>query len=161
MTIQLRPLSESNWRQAVDLHTSQEQLDLWQQYARLQDKYYVSANVVTLADANFYATTEMMGLYAGDKMVGFVAYEPTAEADEPNEGYAINRFMIEFRYQGMGYGRRGLEAVIAHLTEKPDCKKIWTSVIPENTVARNLYKRLGFRPTGEMDEGEIELVLRI
>jgi diamine N-acetyltransferase len=88
-------------------------------------------------------------------MVGFLMYEPQTIENQP--GYFISRLMIDYRYQHNGYGRAGMKAILAELQARPNCYHISTSVHPENTVARQLYERLGFMATGERDEDKIVL----
>ena len=62
--------------------------------------------------------------------------------------------MIDRKHQGKGYGRAAMEALIAMMTERVGCEEIVTSFVSANTVAANLYASLGFRPTGEIEDGE-------
>ena len=54
-----------------------------------------------------------------------------------------------------------LEAVIATMAERVGCAEIVTSCVPENAVAAGLYASLGFRPTGEVEDGEPLVRLRL
>ncbi len=152
--IELRSINQDNWRNCADLQTSQEQLDLWRQFTLLQDTYGVVANVLSLADASVYPSAQTFAIYAGESMVGFVAYEPLRDTPD-NSGYSIYRFMIDFRYQGMGYGRQALQEVVGLLSQKADCREIYTTVMPENHIARTLYRSAGFQDTGDIEDGEV------
>lgn len=92
-------------------------------------------------------------------MVGFLMYAPLA--DENNDGYEIYRLMVDYRHAGHGYGRTSMQTAIDALKSRPDCRRIRTSVDPENVVAERIYRSLGFEPTGEMDEDEVVLELRV
>lgn len=84
-------------------------------------------------------------------MVGFAMYGREAET-----GFDwIIRLMIDTRYQGRGYGRAAMEELLARLKQAPDSKGIKISYRPENRTAERLYAQLGFRPTGEIEEGEV------
>ena len=63
--------------------------------------------------------------------------------------------MVGVEYQGRGYGRAAIEQALDLLKRQPDCREILISYMPENTVAERLYASLGFRPTGEIDDGEV------
>jgi diamine N-acetyltransferase len=54
-----------------------------------------------------------------------------------------------------------MEAVIELMAERVGCEEIVTSFVPENAVAAGLYASLGFRPTGEVEDGEPLLRLRL
>ncbi|RHZ49826.1 GNAT family N-acetyltransferase [Aspergillus thermomutatus] len=90
---------------------------------------------------------------------------------DPDEAYYIWRFMIDGRYQGLGYGRRGVEFAIAHIRQhNPQAKQLGVmSTPPEGKMSGNpaknvkpedspykFYQKLGFRETAPPDEdGEI------
>jgi RimJ/RimL family protein N-acetyltransferase len=61
--------------------------------------------------------------------------------------------------QRRGYGRSAMSEVIGRLRSTPGCRRIRTSFEPNNKVADALYYSLGFRKTGEVDEGETVTVL--
>ena len=69
--------------------------------------------------------------------------------------------MIDREHQGQGYGRAAMEAVIAMMAERVGCEEIVTSFNPANAVAANLYTSLGFQPTGEIEDDEPLLLLRL
>jgi Ser/Thr protein kinase RdoA (MazF antagonist) len=48
-----------------------------------------------------------------------------------------------------------MEAVISRIRQQESRREIRLSYHPDNTVAAHLYERLGFRPTGELQAGEI------
>jgi diamine N-acetyltransferase len=83
--------------------------------------------------------------------VGFVMYRQLPGTDIA----WIQRIMIDARYQNKGYGRVAMEAVISRIRRQESSREIRLSYHPDNTVAAHLYKRLGFRPTGELQDGEI------
>ncbi|MBT3276079.1 MAG: hypothetical protein HN368_23225 [Spirochaetales bacterium] len=51
--------------------------------------------------------------------------------------------------------------VISRLKDTPGCARIRTSFMPTNAVAESLYYGLGFRKTGEADEGEVVAALPV
>jgi diamine N-acetyltransferase len=63
--------------------------------------------------------------------------------------------MIDARYQNKGYGRVATEAVISSIRQQESSREIRLSYHADNAVAAHLYMRLGFRPTGELQDGEI------
>ena len=62
--------------------------------------------------------------------------------------------MIDNRFQGRGYGRAALNAIV-ELVRDRGLPTIRLSVVPENVQALDFYRRNGFTETGEIDGGEI------
>lgn len=67
--------------------------------------------------------------------------------------------MIDARFQGRGIGRNALLQVIAHVRSKGVFAKLELSYVPGLNSPEQFYRRLGFRPNGEVDDGEIVLEL--
>lgn len=63
--------------------------------------------------------------------------------------------------QQKGYGRAAMEQLIARLSAHEDCQGIDISYEPENHVAQSFYASLGFRETGEIDDGEVVALLSL
>ena len=63
--------------------------------------------------------------------------------------------IVDHRYQGNGYGRAAMQAVIDEVRRNaPNCRSLGLSYKAENVIARRLYESLGFLPFDEKD-GEI------
>jgi RimJ/RimL family protein N-acetyltransferase len=54
-----------------------------------------------------------------------------------------------------------MEAVIDQMAERVGCDEIVTSYNPANVVAAGLYASLGFPPTGEIEDDEPLVLLRL
>lgn len=137
-----------------------------------KEKDFVATNAESLIEA--YAAIQSgytalpFGLYEEDTPVGFVmlGYGSIGDEEEPsvvNDSYCIWRFMIDAAYQGRGYGKKGMDAVLAYLRTRPcgDAAWCWLSYEPENTAAKALYARCGFYETGETDGDEIVAVRKL
>ena len=131
---------------------------------------FVATNAESLIEA--FAVRESgfvalpFGLYQDDVPVGFVmfGYGSLGEGDEPavSEGnYCLWRLMIDEKYQGKGFGKAAMEAVLAYIRTWPcgPAKVCWVSYEPENIAAKALYAKFGFRENGERDGDEIVAVL--
>ena len=148
MAITLRELTRDTWEECVDLDVTEHQRD------------FVSSNLVSLAEAQFYPGTVCRAVYADDVMVGFVMYGPDAEYAPGEQGaYAFVRLMIDQHHQGKGYARTTIAAVIEAVKNLPDSRVLYTSYVPENTHAGHLYTTMGFQQTGGMLDGEIIVAL--
>jgi len=142
-SIELRRITRENFRECIRLSVAEGQ------------RKFVASNMYSLAEAKADGVSNPLAIYADDKMVGFTmyCYEP-----ENVTGY-INRLMVGAEYQGQGCGRAAMVEVIARLRNTPGRQRIRTSYEPTNQVAARLYESLGFQKTGEIDEGEVVVVL--
>ena len=141
--ISLRPLTIENWEDAIHLHVRKDQ------------KHFVASNVYSIAEAHFNPELTPMGIYAGEKMVGFLM----TGLERGRDRWWLMRLMIDERHQGKGYGREALRQVIGLMRQTPGCDRIYLSYEPQNITAEMLYKSFGFRATGEMEDGEKVVVL--
>lgn len=108
------------------------------------------------------------GIYYGDTPVGFLMigfgcadWENPPKIAEGN--YSLWRFMIDKRYQGLGYGKAAIAAALEIIRSFP-CGKAeycFLSYEPENTVAARMYHSSGFRENGELDGEELVAVLKL
>ena len=90
-------------------------------------------------------------------MVGFVMMGYFAEKDL----YDIWRFMIDERYQKKGYGKAALLLSIEYLSKEFNVNDIFLSFEPNNVIAEKLYSSVGFKRTGEIEDGEVVMRLSI
>lgn len=138
MPITLRNITPANWRQCVGLEPSPAQ------------EHRIASNLYSLAEAYVEPQLQPRAIYLGPRMIGFVMYVFDAE----NGCYWMPRFMIDARFQGRGYGKRALQAVIAALRDQRPEAPIMLSITPDNAIARHLYSDLGFEATGHRKHGE-------
>lgn len=111
---------------------------------------FVESPEVSLADLEKHAwniawTIEC--IYAGEHMVGYAMHG----MNRYKEAW-LDRFMIDRRYQGRGYGTKALTALLHKMeTTYTDRKAILLSVEKHNEKVIKLYERFGFRMTDMMD----------
>jgi diamine N-acetyltransferase len=114
---------------------------------------FIASNAVSIAEAHFYPeVTWFRAIYAGETPVGFVLLD-----DDPVKSfYGIWRFMIDARFQRNGFGKRALELTIKYVKTRPKAKVLLTSCVLGEGSPEEFYKKMGFTPTGEIDEdGEV------
>ena len=142
MNIRLKTINENNWRECVSLKVMDDQ------------EKFVATNENSLALAYAHKEMEPRGIYDDDIMVGFLMF-----AKDPDDGlYYINRFMIDKRYQGKGFGRKALKILIEELKVR-GADTIDVIHKPDNANAIRLYRDLGFKPTDDkLDDNEISRV---
>jgi len=109
---------------------------------------FVASNAVSIAQAHFndgYAW--FRAIYADDNPVGFVML-----GIDPKEDFCfLWRFMIDGRYQGMGFGRKALELVVETARLNKKLKRIITSYRKGNGNPGGFYKSLGFTEVANVD----------
>jgi diamine N-acetyltransferase len=145
MTVTLRPINRDNFWAVLGLKLQPGQ------------EAFVADNAESIANAYIEPTFVPLAVYAGDELVGFAMY-----GQHPETGaWWVIRLMIDRNHQGQGHGRAAMEAVIAMMAERIGCDEIVTSFVPTNAVAAKLYASLGFVPTGEIEDEEPLLLLRL
>jgi len=140
MNIELREITRDNWRDCVRLKVAPGQ------------EQFVASNAVSLAQSKYEPESVPLAAYDGDTMVAFVMYHP--EDYGVSKLWYIERLMVGQQFQGKGYGRAAMEALIAHLRAVPGYSAILISFVPGNEAAQSLYAGLGFVDTGEIEDGE-------
>jgi diamine N-acetyltransferase len=145
MIVTLQPLTRENLWPVVELKVNPEQ------------EKFVAPNIDSIANAYVEPSFVPLAVYAGEDLVGFAMY-----GQHPDTGaWWVIRLMIAPEHQGRGYGRVAMETMIEMMAERTGCEEIVTSFVPGNSVAAALYESLGFRPTGEIEDGEPLVVLRL
>lgn len=79
--------------------------------------------------------------------------DPTAQQKDP----WLWRLLVDKSHQGFGVGKFAVEAVIDRYREM-GCARILTCWVPDDEPAKDaslFYKKLGFKETGEILDGEI------
>ncbi|VUC32573.1 unnamed protein product [Clonostachys rosea] len=154
-----REVTEHNWRVVANLSLKDGQ------------KGNLAPNVWSLCESHYDEDAWVRAIYADDTLVGMLMM---AIWDEGN-AYYIWRFMIDGRYQSLGYGRRGVEFAIEHIRQHhPKAKQLGVnSTPPEGKTSENpekivkpedspyhFYQKLGFRQVAPPDEdGEILMMI--
>jgi len=123
----------------------------------LEQRGFVAPNAVSVAEAMFNPKAWFRAVVADDVPVGFVMLSLDPETAE----YYLWRFMIDEGYQGMGFGRAAIGAVVDHVRSLPDATELLVSWVPAPGGPEPFYSGLGFEPTGEVDEGEVVARLQL
>ena len=128
----------------------------------------VAPNAFSIAQAYFQPEAWFRGIYADDTPVGFVMLEdwPQVAGRQPElyEGapyIALWRFMIDQRFQKCGFGSQAIALLIAHARTRPGAKNMLLSFVPKENNPEAFYARFGFARTGEEDEGELVMRLKL
>lgn len=148
MELNLIPVNPDNWRDAVFLTTDPEgKIPL--------DEKWITSNAYSMLQCIYDDEWDCRILMDGEKAVGFVFYGFLAEEQR---GY-LCRYMIDRKYQNLGYGKNFLPIVVELIRAQYGCRTVYTSVHDENAHAKYLYESFGFVRTEEMDGEEHVYVL--
>ena len=159
-TVTLREITNATARAIMFLDVTTEQEKL------------VAPNAVSIAQAHFAPQAWMRAIYADEVPVGFAMLEDwtqvditeLAESERPSveatlyEGKPyvyLWRFMIDARYQSMGFGNAALKRLIAHAATRPGAAHLLLSFVPAEKNPEAFYQRHGFERTGAMDGDEV------
>ncbi len=113
----------------------------------------VAPNAVSIAQAHFSEHAWFRAIYADETPVGFVMLDDQPEKPE----YYLWRYMIDARYQKMGFGRQALQLLIEHVKTRPNATELFLSYVPKETGPKGFYEKLGFVHTGKEEDGEVEM----
>ena len=148
MPLHFVPITEENRREVENLQLFPEQ------------RSYIESVPECLAEAEQTREWRTVGIYDGPTVVGFAMYGCFAQP-EPEGQLWLDRLLIDRRFQGRGYGRAALAALLERLEREYHKKRIYLSVVEANRPAAALYESFGFRFTGERDtHGERVMCLR-
>ena len=120
-----------------------------------QQKKMVAPNGQSISQAHFSDKAWFRAIYAEEEPVGFIMLYD--DPDEPE--YFMWRLMVAGPHQGKGYGRKAVELLVDYVKKRPGAKELLTSFVPIEGGPEQFYRKLGFEPTGEIEQGEIVVKL--
>lgn len=147
--IQLERITLANWEQAITLDIADD-----------QRRFLETPSVLhAIAEVQFHPTFTAYAVCDEDTMVGFAIY---GYLPEDTTKWWIPLIIIDRRYQGKGYGRAAVKAMIdAVRTQAPNSREIALNYKADNIVAERLYLSIGFEKTDEIDDkGQITMRLK-
>lgn len=123
-----------------------------------QQEGFVAPNAVSIAEAHFSEHAWFRAIYADETPVGFLMLH-----DEPDgkEGpvYYLWRYMIDARYQRLGFGRKAIGLLVDYVKTRPNATELLLSYVPKEGGPKPFYESLGFVHTGREHDGELEMRL--
>ncbi|MFJ7935916.1 GNAT family N-acetyltransferase [Sporosarcina sp. NPDC096371] len=138
MSISIHDVTQDNEEEILGLSVSASQTN------------FIETTGQCLDEAKEYTQYKPVGLYSNKELVGFAMYGYFI--DETGSGRAwLDRFLIDANYQGVGYGKIMLQALIEKLVQDYSCQQIYLSVFEDNQAAVSLYKKFDFHFNGELD----------
>jgi len=121
-----------------------------------EQRRFVASIAVSIAEAHYSPEAWYRAIYAGEEPVGFVMLSIVPEKPE----YAVWRFLIGTGHQGKGHGSAAMRLVIDHVRSL-GAPELLLSYVPGEGEPRAFYEKLGFAPTGAVEDGEIVMALKL
>ena len=147
--MRLEEITPENFDAAVALTVRPDQEDLVEPVMKSLAEAYVFAD---------YAWPRL--ILDGDTVAGFVMAFfdiPWRDMTDTDRRSGIWRLNIAADQQGKGYGRFAAEAVCTEIRAR-GATQAFVTYEARDGGPEPFYRRLGFRPTGELSEGEIVAV---
>lgn len=124
------------------------------QMKRPEGENFVASNAYSLAEAWLYrdaGDVYPFAVYDDETPVGFMMLDE----DREERCLMIWRIMFPEEHQNKGYGTEALRQIIRLAQESGKYDFMIIDYAPENVIAKHVYEKLGFAPTGEISNGEI------
>jgi diamine N-acetyltransferase len=149
--VTLREVTADNLQAVLALDVSEDQ------------RPFVASDAKSIAEAHFHPEAWFRAICADQTPVGFLMLHDENLRPEPRQRdfYFLWRLMIDASFQRMGFGRRALELLLAHVRTRPHAHTLLTSFRRGEGSPEGFYLGLGFCPTGKESHGEIELSLTL
>lgn len=146
MSVALRSITRDNVSEILKLEVSEDQ------------RRFVATNAISLAQAYVYGEQAWpRAIYDDDTPVGFAML-----ALEPGKPPWIWRFLIAASAQRRGLGRDAMALLIqAARALRPEATELRLSYVPGPGDPSGFYAKLGFEETGELEEDERVMRLRL
>lgn len=141
---------------------TEENFDAIIKMKRPEGENFVASNAVSLAQAWLYreeGDVFPFAIYEDDVPVGFMLLEE--EEDEGELKLDLWRIMIPTEQEGKGYGTAAVRLLIKYAKESGKYRHLYLLCSHKNEVARHIYDKLGFVPTGEICYGDVEMRLEL
>ncbi len=111
---------------------------------------YLCCNAVSIAEAKYYPEMHPNAIYNNSTLIGFFMYK---RAENQPDKVTLCRFMIDYRFQHKGLGKKAFEYILKGLKIQ-GVRKVILMIDNANEIAKNLYLSFGFQFTGKIDKNE-------
>lgn len=140
--VELKAITKDNLNEVLRLDISEPQ------------KAFVSSTALSLAQAYVYRETAFpFAVYADNTVVGFIMMGYY----EAKKQYTLWKFLIDENQQNKGYGREALKLGMAYLKDNFGVNEIYAGVAIGNVTAKHLYRSIGFKETGLIENNMEEM----
>lgn len=139
---------------------TEENFDAITKMKRPDGEGFVASNAYSLAQAWLYRDANDVypfAIYNDDEPVGFMLLDE--ELEERN--LVIWRIMLPVEHQNKGFGSQAIGKIVQMAKESGKYDFMIIDYVPENKIAGHVYEKIGFKPTGEISNGEIVMRLEL
>jgi histidinol dehydrogenase len=121
----------------------------------------VGSTAKSIAQSAYEPRSRVLALYEGEQPVGLLLlYDARHHPERPQNQLYVWRLLVDARFQRRGVGRRAMGWVL-HEARHLGYASVGLSHQPLDGHAGPFYERLGFRYTGEVDDGEHRMVFEL
>jgi histidinol dehydrogenase len=126
---------------------------------------FVSSVERSLAQVAYEPAGRALAMFSGEgadeEAVGMMLlYDMRMDKDKPAEQLYVWRLLVDERFQGLGHGRSAMQWVVEE-ARRLGVASVGLSHVELDGHAGGFYEKLGFRYTGEVDEGELKMILAL
>ena len=115
----------------------------------------------SLAQVAYEPAGRAVAMFDGDEAVGMMLlYDARLDKEKPAEQLYVWRLLIDARHQKRGYGRLAMAWVVQE-AKALGVQQVGLSHVDGLGHAGPFYQKLGFTYTGEIDDGEQKMILRL
>lgn len=141
--VMLMDVTQENWTDVASLSVREDQ------------KGYVAPAIGIIARGYVYrdCNAKVFAICNEGIVVGVAL---TNEFTEKPLGYHLQQFMIDWRYQGKGYGSAALELILDTMRKEGRYDHVEVCVKKEDAAAIHLYEKHGFADSGYIDEDALD-----
>ena len=101
---------------------------------------YLCCNAVSIAEAKYFSEMFPNAIYNNNVPIGFFMYKRT---EEKPDTATLCRFMIDYRFQHKGLGKKAFEHILRGLKIQ-GVRKVILMIDDTNIIAKKLYLSFGF-----------------
>lgn len=150
--VKLIEVNEKNLRGVLKLEVAEDQ------------KNFVAPNSVSIAQAYFEKAAWFRAIEVEGEFVGFVMmFDPSLSdkdmTDKERAEMYLWRFMMDKKHQKSGYGKAALDLICTHSRARPGIKRLLASFVDAPNGPEEFYMKYGFTKTGNIPEGEVEIIM--
>ena len=124
-------------------------------------RHLVATPERSLAQVAYEPRGRALAMFDGDTAVGMMLlYDARQDDDKPANQLYVWRLMVDARHQQRGYGRLAMQWVLDE-ARRGGYAEVGLSHVDKAGHAGGFYEKLGFAYTGEVDEGERKMLLKL
>ena len=139
---------------------TEENFDAVIRMKRPEGEHFVASNAYSLAQAWLYRENNDVYpfvIYNDDEPVGFMMLDEDLE----ERCLVIWRILFPVEHQNKGFGTVAIKKIVELAKESGKYDYMVMDYAPDNKIAEHVYTKIGFRPTGEISNGEIVLRMEL